>query len=108
MILNIGGNGHAQLVEAGDLQRLRCEIAMPPADEGRWQTACQGIASIEADHAWIAIAWLKAAGTLSQDADWPHRFETMIDKARPHGWVSADGQSVRAHIVWNKPQKETP
>lgn len=106
MILSISGEGYAQLLECDYLQRLHCETALAPADKDLLDAALSGIASLDADHAWISTAWLKAAGARSQDAAWLPRFETMIDKARPYGWVSADGQSVKAHIVWNKPLKE--
>jgi hypothetical protein len=106
MILVVSGEGHTQLLESDDLQRLRCDIALAADDSDAAQAALDGIASLDHGHAWISTTWLRKTGNLNNGQDWPARFETMIDRARPHGWVSADGLSVKAHIVWNNPLGE--
>ena len=105
MILFVPDSGRAQLLQSDDLQRLHCEIATTD-DAGRVRNALDGIASLHEGHAWISTDWLRQNGTRDNGPDWSARFETMIDKARPHGWISTDGKSVKAHIVWNNPQKE--
>lgn len=52
---------------------------------------------IENGHAWLSIAALKRAAATGED-EWAERFDHMIDAVRRYGWVSEDGQHVRAHV----------
>ncbi|MHB8682359.1 MAG: hypothetical protein ACYDA2_09745 [Acidimicrobiales bacterium] len=39
-----------------------------------------------------------AAGQVADD--WPSRFTGMLDFARTKGWLSDDGEAIRAHLEW--------
>jgi len=47
---------------------------------------------------WVAIDALQAMGPASEE--WNSGFLAMIAAARPYGWVSDDGKSVRTHVEW--------
>jgi hypothetical protein len=32
---------------------------------------------------------------------WPARFAAMLDFARDKGWLSSDGEAIRAHVEWH-------
>jgi hypothetical protein len=38
------------------------------------------------------------AGARGADPDWAASFQAMVDYARSHGFLSADGTQVRAHV----------
>jgi hypothetical protein len=50
------------------------------------------------DTAWVIIDTLKA--WKNADLDWQAKLDGMIAAARPHGWISADGTAIRAHVQW--------
>lgn len=60
----------------------------------------------EPDHAWISAGWLRGAAAGRVHASWEDHLVKMLDKARSHGWLSDDGDLVRAHISW--PDEEEP
>lgn len=61
-----------------------------------------GTVDVSGEHVWVNIAWLReAACSVVPEAErsgWIEGFEAMIGYATSKGWVSADGESVRAHI----------
>ncbi len=108
MILEMAADGAVELRETLDFQHLHCEMALPQACIEEAREALAGIAELAPDGAWISLAWLHAAGIAEQPAperaEWSARFARMVDKARPHGWVDAEGLAVKAHVVWAAPR----
>jgi hypothetical protein len=100
MILHLPPVGPAVLLQPEDLGRLSCEIGLPRASAIEAQARLRHVARLEDGHAWIRIGWLRDAAANAYGAEWAKRFEAMIDRARPHGWASDDGLSVKAHVVW--------
>ncbi|MWB78158.1 hypothetical protein GLS40_08995 [Pseudooceanicola sp. 216_PA32_1] len=107
MEVHVTGNA-AALAEANDFKRFKVVMSDRPA---------AGFASLgadlrsaltfdDADTAWVSCTWLRAAGPA--DPDWLARFELMLDKARPMGWVSADGAAIRAHVEWPLAAGDSP
>jgi hypothetical protein len=48
----------------------------------------------------LDVAGLRAAaGATRVGADWPERWDSMIEYARSKGWLSADGSHLAAHLV---------
>jgi hypothetical protein len=52
------------------------------------------------DDALITVAAVRdlAAGTV--DDRWEGDFSAMLDYARGRGWVTEDGEAIRAHVEW--------
>jgi flavin reductase (DIM6/NTAB) family NADH-FMN oxidoreductase RutF len=51
------------------------------------------------EHAWLTLGGLRAlAGELAASAAWSDDFEGMVRYAGSRGWLSAEGDAVRAHI----------
>ena len=100
MILQVSAESPPRLLQPCDLTRLSCEISLPASHAEKAQSVLDGIAMLVQGHAWISVTWLRTNGERDVGTEWLERFEKMIDKARPHGWISEDGLSVKAHIVW--------
>jgi hypothetical protein len=52
----------------------------------------------DGEHAFLRPEGVRALAN-STDADWPARFDKMIDFARSKGWAD-DQNRVRAHLEW--------
>jgi hypothetical protein len=53
-------------------------------------------------HAWLVVSRLERLGRLAVEGSapsWPADFAAMISYADSHGWLSKDGERVRAHCV---------
>jgi hypothetical protein len=48
--------------------------------------------------AWVDVEALVALSGRASDEAWMAGFCKMIEAARPHGWISADGREIRAHV----------
>jgi hypothetical protein len=50
-------------------------------------------------HAWLKLDGVRAlAGELANSASWSESFEGMVAYAASKGWLSPDGDAIRAHI----------
>jgi hypothetical protein len=54
----------------------------------------------DADTAWIFQDALRRWPGMEHDAAWQQNLSTMIEKARPHGWIDEARQAIKAHIEW--------
>jgi hypothetical protein len=53
--------------------------------------------------AWISVAGLRKLPGVPADPTWETGLATMIEKARPHGWIrEAPVLAIRAHLVWKE------
>lgn len=81
--------GGVQLLDAENFCAFKLKSPLPRA-------ALAGLAHPDvytldpAGHAWVQQHWLARQGPAG-DAVWPRSLAQMIEKARPHGRVSADG-----------------
>jgi hypothetical protein len=54
----------------------------------------------DADTAWVYELWLRRYPDTAQDAAWQQSLSTMIEKARPHGWIDDTRKAIKAHVEW--------
>jgi hypothetical protein len=54
----------------------------------------------DAATAWIFEDALRRWPGVEHDASWQKNFSTMIEKARPHGWIDDQRKAIRAHVEW--------
>jgi hypothetical protein len=67
------------------------ETALPATGIGTWDGG---------EHVELDLAELRRRAGLGQvGADWPQRWDAMVGYAGRKGWLSADGRTVRAHVV---------
>jgi hypothetical protein len=79
-----------KLVVEGDRERL---------DDARHALA--GKAELpDAETAWIFQDALRRWPSIENDDAWQQNFSTMIEKARPHGWIDEARAAIKAHIEW--------
>jgi hypothetical protein len=54
----------------------------------------------DADTAWMSQEALRRWPGVEHDAAWQQSFSTMIEKARPHGWIDDARRAIKAHVEW--------
>ena len=101
MILHLTANGATRLDNAHDFKRLHCAIDLPAQSLALAHSQLAPAARLDdADTAWIDVAWLRRQAPEADAPAWLAQLDQMLAKARPYGWVSDDGQHVKAHVVW--------
>ena len=70
-------------------------------DLERVRVALGGVIELVDVHtAWVLEATLRAAPEVAQDQAWQDALGTMIEKARPHGWIDDAKAAIKAHVEW--------
>lgn len=95
------GGGTPRLYSADDLGALSVRMEASPADWDALARTLRAAAAGEvADgYVWLDISWLRDAAGESAP-EWRDGFARMLDYAGAHGWRSADGRRLRAHVDW--------
>jgi hypothetical protein len=52
----------------------------------------------DADTAWIFQDALRQWPGVAEDPAWREDFATMIEKARPQGWIDDKRAAIKAHV----------
>jgi hypothetical protein len=80
-VVTLGGAG-----EAGEAPRLADAVA--------------AVGKVDDDgHVWLSTAAVvELAGARGAEPDWAESFAAMLAYAESHGFLSADGMRVRAHV----------
>jgi hypothetical protein len=93
----------AQVLEAGDLKALSVSLDDGIEAHHATENSTLGTASDDGASVWLDVAELKSAAEASFEgstpADWSEGFDAMIEYARTKGWLSENGNAVRAHIA---------
>ncbi|SFW86724.1 hypothetical protein [Amycolatopsis australiensis] len=103
MLVHIADSGTPRLRAADDFGSLsvRAEASAPGWETLSRTLRAAGAGEVAGAHAWLDVAWLRAAAG-DRDAGWHDRFAAMLGHAEAHGWLSADGRRVRAHVDWGR------
>jgi hypothetical protein len=79
--------------------KLVVEANRDALDEVR--RALAGTAELpDADTAWVSEPALRQRDEVAEDATWQQALGTMIEKARPHGWIDDARKAIKAHVEW--------
>jgi hypothetical protein len=103
MIVLIATDGD-HLLEPDDFKRFSVNLAEPKPAHPPART---GIVFESIEVAWVSVDHLIALRGPEATAAWRQALTAMISKAAAHGWVSPDGRQIRAHVVWDSPQRAT-
>jgi hypothetical protein len=89
-----------RVVDVDDLARLHLALGEVTDEEADEALRAAGLGELaDAETGWLDVAALKAAAEREAGGgDWPQRFDTMLTKAREHGWLSDDGARVQVHV----------
>ncbi len=90
------------LAEPDDCSRFHVSVTghghAPAVDDALQST---GTGWLDGDGgAFVRVERVRDLAAGNVDAGWPQRFDTMLDFARDKGWLSVDGEAIRAHLEW--------
>jgi len=102
MIIAVPRAGAPVRIEAPeDFKRFHVEVDATREELPDLTRVLPGIAEMAGpDHAWISESALRAWPGLAAHNWWRDGLTQMIEKARPHGWIDAQRQAIKAHIRW--------
>jgi hypothetical protein len=90
--------GAVTLVDPADFRGFHVAVAGGGVDDPRLAQVLAPHGRLDAEHAWIATDAVVALAGQEVDEGWTAGFDAMVAYARDKGFLSDDGQSLRAHL----------
>ena len=104
MFVKVSADGRASLEDRDNFRAFKLVIEGDPTQIDIARRALSGVAELpDSATAWIAEAALRQRPEVAQDQAWQQGLSTMIEKARPHGWIDDQRRAIKAHIEWTQP-----
>jgi|SRR6185436_5689583 hypothetical protein len=92
-----------QLEDCNNFRAFKLVVDGRREDLERVREALGGtIDLVDCDTAWVLEATLRGAPEIVQDRTWQDALGTMIEKARPHGWIDNTRKAIKAHVEWRE------
>ena len=101
MFVKLSITGQVTLEDRDNFRAFKLVIEGEPARLDQAKRALANIAEIEDQtHAWIFEQGLRQRPEVAGDATWQGNLGTMMEKAKPHGWIDEQKKAIKAHIEW--------
>ena len=101
MFVKVSASGGVSLEEPNNFRAFKVVVEGDPAAIDNARRALMGLADgSDKDTAWVFEAGLSKRPEVAQDAAWQQSLGTMIEKARPHGWIDEARKAIKAHVEW--------
>jgi hypothetical protein len=91
-------DGGVTLQDAGDFQGFHVEVSGGPVDDARLAEVLAPHGRLDGEHAWIGTDAVVALAGDDADDEWHRGFDAMVAYARDKGFLSEDGEAIRAHL----------
>jgi hypothetical protein len=104
MFVKVAADGGVTLEDRNNFRAFKLVIEGSPAGLDAARAVLAGTAEMpDQGYAWISETALRQRPEVAQDPAWQGHLGTMIEKARPHGWVDDARKAIRAHVEWTDP-----
>jgi hypothetical protein len=101
MFMKVTADHRVVLEDRDNFRAFKLVVEGGRQDLAAVRQALQGTAElVDADTAWILEAALRHRPEVAGDDAWQQSFSTMVEKARPHGWVDDERKAIKAHVEW--------
>jgi hypothetical protein len=101
MFVRVSAAGAVTLEDPANFRAFKLVIEGGPASLDEARRALAGTADVpDRDTAWVFAAALRNRPEVAGNAEWQRGFDAMIEKAKPHGWIDAERNAIKAHIEW--------
>jgi hypothetical protein len=101
MFVKVSAGGSVTLEDRDNFRAFKLVVERARGDLDVVRRALAGTAELpDHDTAWIFEAALRGRADVAQDAAWQQALGTMIEKARPHGWIDDQRKAIKAHVEW--------
>ena len=103
MFVKLSITGQVTLEDRDNFRAFKLVIEGEPTRLDQVKRALTNIAEIEDQtHAWIFEQGLRQRPEVAGDATWQSNLGTMMEKAKPHGWIDEQKKAIKAHIEWTE------
>jgi hypothetical protein len=104
MFVKLAAGGTVTLEDRDNFRAFKLVVEGDQSELAAASRTLAGTADLtDATHAWIFESALRGRPEVAADAAWQQNLGTMIEKARPHGWVDDQRKAIKAHIEWVAP-----
>ena len=104
MFVKVSASGGVTLEDPSNFRAFKVVVEGNSAKIDNARRALAGLADVsDKDTAWVFEAALRKRSEVAQDATWQQSLGTMIEKAKPHGWIDEQRKAIKAHIEWQEP-----
>src|SRR5262249_34146903 len=101
MFVKLSAAGSVTLEDRDNFRAFKLVIEGGPARLDQARRALANTAElIDQTHAWIYQQAVRGRPEVVHDTAWQGNLGTMIEKARPHGWIDEQTKAIKAHIEW--------
>ena len=105
MFVKLDIDGKVTLEDRDNFRAFKLVVEGGPAGLDAARRTLAGTAELlDTTHAWIFEQALRQRPEVAGDAAWQGNLGTMIEKAKPHGWIDEQRQAIKAHIEWTVPE----
>lgn len=103
MFVKVATDGSVSLEDRDNFRAFKLVVEGGPARLDQARRALGGTAELpDQATAWIYEKALRERTEVSGDAAWQRDLGTMIEKAKPHGWIDEQKKAIKAHIEWTQ------
>ena len=104
MFVKLAANGSVTLEDRDNFRAFKLMVEGGPDRLDVARLALSGTAELpDQATAWIFEQALRQRPEVAKDATWQGNLGTMIEKAKPHGWIDEQKKAIKAHIEWTTP-----
>ena len=103
MYVKLSAAGNVTLEDRDNFRAFKLVVEGGPEKLDAARRALTGTAELpDQATAWIFEVALRQRTEVAQDATWQGNLGTMIEKARPHGWIDEQKRAIKGHIEWTE------
>ena len=104
MFVKLSVTGSVTLEDRDNFRAFKLVVEGGPERLEQARRALTNTAELPDDkNAWIYEQTLRQRPEVAQDPTWQNNLGTMIEKAKPHGWIDEQKRAIKAHIEWMTP-----
>ena len=101
MFVKLSAAGSVTLEDRDNFRAFKLVVEGGPARLDQARRALMNTAELpDQATAWIFEQALRQRPEVAGDTAWQGNLGTMIEKARPHGWIDEQKKAIKAHIEW--------
>ena len=103
MFVKLAIDGSVSLEEKDNFRAFKLVVEGAPKRLDQARRALSNVAEFDDEtHAWIYEQALRQRPEVAQDSPWQQNLNTMIEKAKPHGWIDEKRKAIKAHVEWTE------
>lgn len=104
MFVKLSATGSVSLEDRDNFRAFKLVVEGGRARLDQARRALANTAELPDDKtAWIYEQALRQRPEVANDTAWQASFGTMMEKAKPHGWIDEQKKAIKAHIEWVEP-----